>query len=57
MANHIERGDDIAAYDVETNAGLACLWARWPEGRKQRLRDQIPAMMEESAHAVEQGSL
>ena len=52
MANHLQRGEAIKAYDPSANPGLACLWARWPEGRKERLLDEIPALMQGSVQAA-----
>ena len=52
MANHLERGEEVTAYRPEENGGLACLSARWPEGRKDRLHEEIPLMMEESLRAA-----
>jgi HD-like signal output (HDOD) protein len=52
MANHLQRGEEITAYNPEGNTGLASLWARWPEGRRQRFLADIPAMMEQSVQAA-----
>ncbi len=48
MANHLQRGEEADTYYPEENPGLADLWARWPEGRKERFLDEIPSMMAES---------
>jgi HD-like signal output (HDOD) protein len=52
MANHLQRGEEAEAYHAEENSGLAYLWARWPEARKERLLDEIPSMMAESLRAA-----
>jgi HD-like signal output (HDOD) protein len=48
MANHLQRGEDVEAYPPADNGGLASLWARWPEARKERLLGQIPFLMMEA---------
>lgn len=57
MANHLQRGEDLADYDPSDNLGLCCLWERWPEERRRRLLDQLPGVMEEAVRAAaeEQG--
>jgi HD-like signal output (HDOD) protein len=52
MANHLQRGEEAAAYHPEENSGLASLWARWPEGRKERLVGEVPGMMAEALRAA-----
>jgi HD-like signal output (HDOD) protein len=52
MANHLQRGEAPEEYDPEENAGLSCLWARWPEARKERFRQEIPAMMASALKAA-----
>jgi HD-like signal output (HDOD) protein len=52
MANHLQRGEEIEAYDPATNPGLACLWTRWPEGRKERFLEENPALMQGSVQAA-----
>jgi HD-like signal output (HDOD) protein len=52
MANHVQLGQTIEAYEPEDNLALAELWLRWPEARKQRLSDAIPAMMAEAVRAA-----
>src|SRR4029077_8245430 len=52
MANHLQTGQEQDAYDPEQNLGLAHLWARWPEARKERFVGEISAMMEESVRAA-----
>jgi HD-like signal output (HDOD) protein len=52
IANHLQRGDEVAAYDPEDNRGLACLWEGWPEAKKVRLVDELPARIEEAAQVA-----
>ena len=52
MANHLQRGEEVETYDPQENDALASLWAGWPEGRKERLLDDIPAMMAEALEAA-----
>jgi HD-like signal output (HDOD) protein len=52
MANHLQRGEEIETYNPEENWGLADLWARWPDAKRERLLDDIPSMMEESLRAA-----
>jgi HD-like signal output (HDOD) protein len=52
MANHMQRGEDIASYQPEYNVGLASLCATWPEARKERLLSELPSMMKDSVEAV-----
>jgi HD-like signal output (HDOD) protein len=52
MANHMQREEEVQAYRPEDNPGLALLWASWPQGRKQRLLDNISSMMEGSVQAA-----
>ncbi len=56
LANHLQRGEDLASYDLEENTGLAALRAQWPEGRKQRLRDGLASMIAESVRAAAGGT-
>src|SRR5262249_3045370 len=51
MANHLQRGEDVEAYQPEENLGLAHLWARWPEARRERLLAELPSLMTESLEA------
>ncbi len=48
MANHLQRGEDSEAYQPADNSGLASLWARWPEARKERFLGDLPFMMQEA---------
>jgi HD-like signal output (HDOD) protein len=52
MANHLQRGEPIETYDPQGNVGLAYLWGRWPEARRERLLDEIPSLMEEALAAA-----
>jgi HD-like signal output (HDOD) protein len=53
MANHLQRGEEAWAYSWLDNTGLALLWERWPEARKDRFRGEIRSMMEEAALEAE----
>jgi HD-like signal output (HDOD) protein len=53
LANHVQRGEDDAAYNLDDNAGVACLWTGWPEARKERLLGDLPGMMEASIQAAD----
>jgi HD-like signal output (HDOD) protein len=52
MANHLQRGEEIDTYNPEENWGLAQLWVRWPERKRERFLDAIPDMMEASLRAA-----
>jgi HD-like signal output (HDOD) protein len=52
MANHLQRGEDPETYSAEQNFGLAALWARWPEAKKERFLAEIPSLMNESVQAA-----
>jgi HD-like signal output (HDOD) protein len=52
VANHLQRGDYVETYDLNTNPGLPHLWARWPEARKERLCRELPALMAEACDAA-----
>jgi HD-like signal output (HDOD) protein len=53
MANHLQLGQKIEAYEPERNPALTYLCETWPEARKQRLLGDVPVMMAEAAHAAE----
>src|SRR5581483_11621486 len=44
MANHLQVGGAYREYVADDNPGLAGLWAHWPEGRKDRLRAEVPSL-------------
>lgn len=48
MADHLQRGEPAEAYNPEGNVGLPLLWARWPEGRKERLLAEVTSLMNEA---------
>ena len=56
MANHLQRQEETEEeaepYHPEENSGLASLWARWPEAKKERLVGELPTMMAESLKAA-----
>jgi HD-like signal output (HDOD) protein len=53
LANHAQRGDSDTAYNLDENAGLACLWAGWPDARKERFLGDLAGMMEEAIRAAD----
>lgn len=52
MANHLQRGEEVATYRPEHNIGLIYLCADWARRRCERLLEDIPHMMEESLQAA-----
>jgi HD-like signal output (HDOD) protein len=52
MANHLQRGEDVDSYRPEENAGLASLWAAWPDEKRQQFVEEIPALMVGSVEAA-----
>ncbi|MDB5306698.1 MAG: hypothetical protein JWO38_900 [Gemmataceae bacterium] len=52
MADHLRLRGSAGTYTPDGNAGLVCLCAGWPAGRRERLLGEIPALMEEAVRAV-----
>jgi HD-like signal output (HDOD) protein len=52
MANHLARGEDPGVYRPEENAPLTHLWSRWPEARRDRLRNEVASLMDDCAMAA-----
>ena len=52
IANHLQEGKEAKDYQPLDNVALAGLWGPWPEGRKQRFLEEIPAMMDQSLQAA-----
>lgn len=53
IANHVQRGIAAATYDPATNAGLSSLTGGWSAGRRDKLREAIPALVEEAVASAE----
>lgn len=53
MANHLQRGLEVGAYDAPASPALARLTAGWPSGRRDQLLAAVPDLMGEALTAAE----
>lgn len=53
LANHIHRGESAVAYDPKANGGLSCLWAGWPQTRKDRFLADVPTLLKGISNSAE----
>jgi HD-like signal output (HDOD) protein len=52
LANHLQRGEEIASYDPGTNFGLAALTANWSAEQIDGLLGALPDLMTQAEQAV-----
>jgi len=53
MANHLQLGQEIDAYNPEKNPALTYVWANWPQSRKERFAAEIGSVMEQAGREAE----